>query len=115
MAKDKKTHPPKLFRVEVDYERYAHLFDDPALTEEQKREFAQTLWSIIVEFASLGFGIHPLQQAQTPCGKLREKLSKPPLKAPDALYLKHQFLTQHFRELEGIAAEPPPAGKGTDA
>ena len=49
----------------VDYERYAHLLDDEDLTEDQKQEFLQTLWSIIVEFVSLGFNVHPLQQVSS--------------------------------------------------
>ena len=48
----------------VDYEKYAHFLDDADLSDEEKQEFVQTIWSIIVEFVSLGFGVHPLQQAQ---------------------------------------------------
>ncbi len=48
--------------LQVDYEKYEQLLEDADLTETQKREFITALWSIIVEFASLGFGVQPMQQ-----------------------------------------------------
>ena len=36
---------------------------DSGMSEDQKRKFLETLWSIIVGFVDLGFGIHPVQQA----------------------------------------------------
>jgi len=48
--------------VGVDVEKYKAFLDDPALTEVQKEEFLQALWSIIVSFVELGFGVHPLQE-----------------------------------------------------
>ena len=33
------------------------------MTVAEKREFLEALWSIIVAFVDLGFGIHPVQQA----------------------------------------------------
>jgi len=50
----------------VDVERYQHLLDDPALSEEQKQQIIEALWSIIVNFVELGFGVHPVQEA---CGQ----------------------------------------------
>lgn len=55
--------------IAVDYDRYAHFLKNSDGTEEQKREFLQALWSIMVNFVDLGFGVHPLQQA---CGQLEE-------------------------------------------
>lgn len=50
----------------VDVERYQALLDAPGLSDEQKEEFLQALWSIIVSFVELGFGVHPLQEI---CGQ----------------------------------------------
>ena len=36
------------------------------MTDAQKEEFLQALWSIIVNFVELGFGVHPLQEV---CGQ----------------------------------------------
>ena len=46
----------------LDYELYEHYLEDSDLTEAQKREFLDALWSVIVSFATLGYGVHPLQQ-----------------------------------------------------
>ncbi len=48
--------------LQIDYEKYEQLLEEADLTEDEKREFITALWSIIVEFASLGFGVHPFQQ-----------------------------------------------------
>ena len=54
------THAPVLT---LDYALYAHYLDNADLTDEQKKEFLDALWLMIVSFVDLGFGIHPLQQA----------------------------------------------------
>jgi len=58
----------------IDYDLYAQYLEDSDLSEDQKREFIETLWSVIVSFVDLGFGVHPLQQAASdrcgPNGKL---------------------------------------------
>lgn len=85
------TGPPV---ITVDYERYAHFLENADLTEEQKQEFLRALWNIVVEFVSLGFGVHPLQQAQEPCGKLDEKPPYPALMASDRVYLDQSILNE---------------------
>jgi hypothetical protein len=50
--------PPTLT---VDVEKYQAFLDGADMTEAQKEEFLQALWSIIVSFVDLGFGVHPLQ------------------------------------------------------
>ncbi|MCV9960289.1 hypothetical protein OIU34_00100 [Pararhizobium sp. BT-229] len=47
--------------VTLDVARYQALFDDSDLSPAQKEEFAQSLWSIVITFVELGFGVHPLQ------------------------------------------------------
>lgn len=94
--------------ITVDYERYAHFLEDSDLTEEQKREFLQTLWNIIVNFVDLGFGVHPLQQAEKPCGKLKENSSEATLTAHDAIYLDPQLLVNNYTK----AADPEAANEG---
>ncbi|MFD0917259.1 hypothetical protein ACFQ14_12635 [Pseudahrensia aquimaris] len=46
----------------IDYKKYESMLDESDLSEDQKREFLETLWSVIVGFVDLGFGVHPLQQ-----------------------------------------------------
>ncbi len=51
----------------IDWELYGEYLEEADLTDDQKREFIETLWSIMVSFVDLGFGIHPLQHA---CGQI---------------------------------------------
>lgn len=85
--------------ITVDYDRYAHYLDGTDLTDEQKQEYLQALWSIIVEFVSLGFSVHPLQQAENACGKFEENSSNSALEATDQLYLDHKILSENFQDL----------------
>lgn len=47
----------------LDVSLYEKHLADSDMTQEQKQEFLEALWTIIVGFVDLGFGIHPLQQA----------------------------------------------------
>ena len=48
----------------LDIDTYQALLDDPELSEDQKREFIETLWAIIVQCVDWGYGIHPVQQTE---------------------------------------------------
>ena len=70
---------PKRPVLTLDVALYEHMLADSDLTDGQKQEFLQELWSIIVAFVDLGFGVHPLQQARREhrghvhgCGQNRE-------------------------------------------
>lgn len=52
--------PPSLT---IDWELYGEYLEDSDLSDDQKREFIETLWSIVIAFVDLGFGVHPVQQA----------------------------------------------------
>lgn len=56
--------------VTLDVAKYQAYLDDPNLSEEQKEEFLQAIWSIMVSFVDLGFGVHPLQEV---CGQDSEE------------------------------------------
>jgi len=43
--------------LSIDWELYAELLSESDLTDEEKREFIETLWSLVVSFVDLGFGI----------------------------------------------------------
>ncbi len=48
-------------RLEVDLERYQTYLDNNDLTDEQTADFVNALWTVIVAFVDLGYGIHPVQ------------------------------------------------------
>lgn len=57
------TAPP---RLEIDWDVYLPFFEDEDIPDEAKLELIEALWSIVVSFVDLGFGVHPVQH---PCGK----------------------------------------------
>lgn len=52
--------------ISIDLKRYAYLLDDADLTDAEKEAFLEALWSIVVAFVELGFGVHPLQEVYEP-------------------------------------------------
>ena len=72
------TAPPTLT---IDWDAYLPFFEDEDISEEEKHELIEALWSIVVSLVDLGFGIHPIQQA---CGKTDDPLRDVP---PDLLSL----------------------------
>jgi len=74
--------------IAFDVAHYEHMLEDCDWTDAQKREYLETLWSIIVEFVTLGFEIHPVQQAQeakAACGKVPKKPVKSAKMRADAV------------------------------
>ena len=55
-----KKGPPTLT---IDWELYGKYLDESDLSDAEKREFLETIWSIVVSAVDLGFGVHPVQQA----------------------------------------------------
>ncbi len=48
-------------QLEVDVERYQSLLDSSEISKEHKAEFLKALWTVIVAFVDLGYGVHPVQ------------------------------------------------------
>ncbi|WP_375552561.1 hypothetical protein [Rhodophyticola porphyridii] len=66
----------------VDVAKYQEHLDGSDLTPEQKEEFLKAVWSIVVTFVELGYGVHPLQEA---CGKDGDRHDQGPQKTGDSL------------------------------
>lgn len=45
--------------LSIDWDLYEQYLEESDLSDEDKREFIETLWSIVVSFVDLGFGIGP--------------------------------------------------------
>jgi hypothetical protein len=82
----------------LDVELYQHYLDDSDLSDAEKAELLETLWSIICEFVRLGFGIHPIQQAQNAGGKYAENRS-------DTSFLSVDMLRSIAPEMVNTAPE----------
>jgi hypothetical protein len=61
--------PQEKLAIQFDARAFAHFLDESDLTEAQKLEYIETIWTIVLQFIDMGFGIHPLQQA---CGQFSE-------------------------------------------
>jgi hypothetical protein len=72
----------------IDWDAYLPFFEDEDISEADKQELIEALWSIVVSFVDLGFGVHPVQQA---CGKSDDPLSDAP---PDLLSLIKNELSE---------------------
>lgn len=93
---------PSSERFGIDFEEFAHFFEGEDITEEQARAFLKIYWEIACEIMSLGFGFHPVQQAQKACGQLKREGPKAPLSAPDGVILNTDILTENFLEATGL-------------
>jgi len=76
----------------IDWEAYSVMLEESDATDAQKRELIATLWSLVVAFVDLGFGVHPVQQV---CGQNDDPLSDTP---PDLLSLLKEEDLRHYRE-----------------
>ncbi len=50
------------FIMTPDFDKYRHYVDGFDLTETQKQELMQTVWSIMESFVDQAWGLHPVQQ-----------------------------------------------------
>lgn len=82
-------------RVEIDIEKYQAYLDGSDLTPAQKEDFLRALWSVIVSFVDLGFGVHPAQQA---CGQVEKTLDPLPQGESDGLNSPDSDLTTTFND-----------------
>ena len=55
------SHAPS---IAIDYALYEAYLADSDWSDEEKQAFLDALWQIIVAFVDLGFGVHPLLQAE---------------------------------------------------
>ena len=87
--------------LSIDVARYQEYLDGSDLTPEQKEEFLQAVWSIVVTFVELGYGVHPLQEA---CGKDHKSDGESPVQAADAVLSEDQNTAKPLEK-------PAPPGK----
>lgn len=57
--------------VEIDTSKYEALLANADISDNDKRELIEALWSIVSSFVKLGFGVHPVQLAmrERDCGQ----------------------------------------------
>jgi hypothetical protein len=78
--------------LKIDYELYESHLKNSDLSEIEKQAFLESLWSIIVGFVDLGFGVHPLQQA------CEQEIDLSSLMATDVISSKKGYPKTQFAE-----------------
>lgn len=86
----------------IDFEEFAEFFEDEDVSEEEAREFLVVFYSLALEFMSLGFGFHPVQQAKKACGKESGDSGSIPLPISNEVYLTEDQFSKNFERV----AEP---------
>ncbi|GAB5470449.1 MAG: hypothetical protein Kilf2KO_34790 [Rhodospirillales bacterium] len=71
----------------LDVEKYQRYLDDPRSSDDQKRQVIEALWTIIVGFVDLGFGVHPAQQV---CGQVHKEGTQNSQESSGMLYSADQ-------------------------
>lgn len=94
--------PTPTLAIQFDAQEFAHFLDESDLTHEQKLEYIQTIWGIVLQFIDMGFGIHPIQQA---CGQFDEAAVLCGEADSDALDSPHPEFCKDF-ERAGLAPCP---------
>ena len=96
-------NPPPTFTpsLELDLEAYAPYLESADISEEDKRQLIEMLWSIVVSFVQLGYGVTPVQQvldeqqSATACGQLPKCRDQSPLPAHNRVEYSHS-ITENF-------------------
>ncbi len=79
--------------LKLDYDRYDELFDSLEISDEEKREYLETIWSVVVAYIDLRLSNHPVQQV---CEQDLDLLMQGLLSVLDS---KDQALTLEFEKL----------------
>ncbi len=78
------TKPPRT--LEFDPTLFVHHLESWDGSDEEKAEYLELVWQIVVQFVDLGFGIHPLSAtAQQTCGQLPQSPPGGDRQAPDVV------------------------------
>lgn len=118
----KQNHHPELYDPErcasppvitVDYDLYAHYLEGSELSDAQKQELLQTLWNIVCEFVSLGFNVHPVQQAKKTCGQVTENRGEAAPTSAIEVSSLNQFITENLADYTDPETER--SGEGVEA
>lgn len=87
---------PGKLTIQFDAREFAHFLEESDLTEDQKLEYIQTIWQIVLQFIDMGFGIHPIQQA---CGQFDDETALYGGADSDMVELPHSDFCKDFKRV----------------
>ncbi len=91
--------------TDTEIEALDQALECSGMPPEQRREWVQAIWTLIVAFIDFEWRHHPVQHVQNPCGKPPKTVSGRPLAARSVLDLDTKTPTATF---EKAACETPP-------
>lgn len=80
--------------VEFDPVEFMHFLEETDWSDDQKAEYVTLVWNIVCEFVALGFGVHPIQQAQDACGKFDQPGLNSPTDPENAIESLRSYLQE---------------------
>lgn len=95
--------------LEFDAAEFAHFLVETGWSDEQKAEYVTEIWIIMCQFAALGWGVHPVQQAQDTCGEIAEIRGESASLEAGMVNSSHSDLVRKFMRLSG---SEPASGAG---
>ena len=81
-----------------DLSEFDHLLETSDLNEEERQEFLQNIWNIIVGFIDLAWSDHPIQQAQKASGKPAKIDSESGIPCSSMVQSGHSNLTENYNK-----------------
>lgn len=88
----------------LDVKKYEHFFEDEDYSDQQKQDYLQALWSILVTFIHLGVEVRPVAED---CGKPTDRNDLGPDTASTVVRSKSQNLNSKF--VRAVDQEHDPA------
>lgn len=81
-----KPEAPLRTSLKTDLNQFAHHLDGADLSDAQKQDLLEALWSLMIQFVDLGFGVSPTQNT---CGQLKKSTDQAPRDSADQVQSKN--------------------------
>ena len=76
LVSERAAHASSSTALTIDYDKYLAALEEWDVSEEEKQEFIDALWNLLLTFAELGYDIHPVQRVQSASKIPSEESSK---------------------------------------
>tara|TARA_R100000789_G_scaffold17692_1_gene20711 strand:- start:100 stop:465 length:366 start_codon:yes stop_codon:yes gene_type:complete len=90
--------------IGFDAAEFFHFVEETGWSDEQKAEYITLVWNIVCEFVAMGWGVHPIQQAQETCGQSDKNCDLGPNGESDVIDSSHGELIEEFVRRTGDSA-----------
>lgn len=101
--------------ITVDVEEFEHFLEESNMTDDEKAALLQTYWNLFVEITSIGWGVHPVQQAleaKKACGKRADPPIETGAVTDNAVYCLDKTFIKEFDAVARLETERNGKGVG---